>query len=368
MSPMTARIIELTKAKAALGPVSTPADVDRVLTGLGVIPPDPDAPDPPELPGAFATGRPLRYLVKGLLNLDSQVTWYGAPGAGKTYSALDLAAAIATGREWMDRRVRQGAVLYLVYEGAAGLKRRVKALIQQRRLEPDSPLYVKAASWRFDQQTDRQALAKYAAQLPRLSLIVIDTLAHALGSGDENSAKDMGEFNKTVALLKAKTGACILVVHHSGKNAENGARGSSALLGAVDTEICVEPGLIRSTKQRDMDGSATIGFRLVPVYVEDDEDGDPLYACLVEPAPISNTARLPKGIKGTAVRVVRDHGGPMTRQELREGLVKAGAGSTKSVNNFMSINGGLSELLLQDWLAAGTDGSIVLGAKLGGAG
>src|SRR3546814_1418550 len=58
--------------------------------------------------------------------------------------------------------------------------------------------------------------------------------------GDENSAQDVGAFNAAVASLQEATGACVVVVHHSGKNKAAGARGSSALLGAIDTEIEID--------------------------------------------------------------------------------------------------------------------------------
>ena len=70
--------------------------------------------------------------------------------------------------------------------------------------------------------------------------MVFDTLAHCFGGNDENSAEDMGAFIQDCDAIKQRTGATVIVVHHSGKNEEAGARGSSALRGALDVELMVK--------------------------------------------------------------------------------------------------------------------------------
>ena len=40
-----------------------------------------------------------------------------------------------------------------------------------------------------------------------------NTMARTLVGGDENSAKDMGEFVSNVENIRRETGACVLVVH-----------------------------------------------------------------------------------------------------------------------------------------------------------
>ena len=59
-------------------------------------------------------------------------------------------------------------------------------------------------------------------------MVVIDTLARCFGGNDENDARDMGAFIEGCDVIKQKTGATVLVVHHSGKDEGKGARGSSA--------------------------------------------------------------------------------------------------------------------------------------------
>jgi hypothetical protein len=232
----------------------------------------------------FANGeaKGAGYVVKGLLQRSSYAEVFGAPGEGKTFIALDLAYHVAAGLPWMDRKIHPGPVLYLAYEGIGGMKKRAKALRQKYGLK-DVPLYFAGASFNLREKTGRAELGGLIAGLPaKPVLIVIDTLARALMGGDENSAQDVGAFNSAVAALIESTGACVCIIHHSGKDKSKGARGSSALLGAIDTEIEVDSGQVIARKQRDVEVSAPIGFKLVPLIVGIDEDGDEDTSCVVE--------------------------------------------------------------------------------------
>lgn len=223
------------------------------------------------------------YLAKGLLQKASYAIAYGPPGGGKTFTLLDLAYHIAAGKDWMGHKVHGGTVLYLPFEGGGGLVKRAQAL-RQKYGNADVPFFIAPASFNLREQTGRKELGTVIADLPEKPvLIVIDTLARALMGGDENSAQDVGAFNSAVAALIESTGACVLIVHHSGKNQNAGARGSSALLGAIDTELQISDNRVTASKQRDVEIGAPIGFKLVPVVVGLDSDGDEMTSCVVEP-------------------------------------------------------------------------------------
>ena len=112
--------------------------------------------------------------------------------------------------------------------------------------------------------------------------------------GDENSAQDVGQMNESVRHLIEHTGACVLLVHHSGKNKAAGARGSSALLGAIDTELEVDENQVIARKQRDVELADPIGFALKPVMLGvQDEDGEEMTSCVVEPAAAGSDSGAP---------------------------------------------------------------------------
>jgi hypothetical protein len=267
------------------------------------------------------------YVIKGLLLRASYAEQFGAPGEGKTFVALDQAFSVAAGREWNGRKVRQGPVLYLAYEGRGGMVKRAKAL-QRKYGNVDVPLYIVGAALNLREKPGRQELGQTIAAMPaKPVLIVIDTVARALMGGDENSAQDVGAFNTAIAALIESTGACVMIIHHSGKDKSKGARGSSALLGAIDTEIEVDGGQVMARKQRDIEIADPIGFKLVPVVVGMDEDGDETTSCVVEPAQVSATVSLDR-ISGNAKRgfdvlcALRPDNGKITLGEWRDGCAE----------------------------------------------
>lgn len=232
-------------------------------------------------------GAPRDYLVQGILGRASYAELFGPPGSGKTFVALDLCYAIAQGRPWMGRKIKQGLVVYIPYEGAAGLRARVQALAQRYGDAPNFRV-VENPDYDLRDRKGRQQLAADVATAfggTRPVLICFDTFAHALMGGDENSAQDVGAFNAGVGGLIRTWQSSVLVLHHPGKDASKGSRGSTALLGAVDTELEITAHAVHSRKQRDWELAEPIGFRLVPMLVGMDEDGE-ITSCTVEPANI----------------------------------------------------------------------------------
>ena len=133
---------------------------------------------------------------------------------------------------------------------------------------------------------DAAALIEAISHLGEFELIVIDTLSRAMAGGNENSPDDMGAFIKNCDTIREETGAHVLIVHHSGKNQEMGARGHSALKAAVDTEIEIknkdEVITAKVTKQRDGKTNQEFHFALKVMDLGEDEDGDKITSCALE--------------------------------------------------------------------------------------
>lgn len=240
-----------------------------------------------------------RYLVKGWLDRGASSVLYAESNAGKTFFALDMAAHVAAGKDWHGHRVASGdkwagPVVYVASEGGVGIRNRLEAM---RRHRPDldgDNLILLPANVDLCTSDDGQWLADVLATLPhKPSLIVIDTLARAMGNGDENTAKDMGQFVRSVDHLRAETGAHVMIVHHSGKDASKGARGSGSLRAAVDTEIeLTRDGatiMVETRKQRDMACDGAFAFTLKPVFLGTDDDGDAVTSAVVEQTDIQRT-------------------------------------------------------------------------------
>src|SRR5262249_12332470 len=67
------------------------------------------------------------HLVDGLIPRSGIVAVWGPPKSGKSFWAFDLAMHIALGWPYRDRRVEQGPVAYLAFEGADGFNNRAEA-------------------------------------------------------------------------------------------------------------------------------------------------------------------------------------------------------------------------------------------------
>lgn len=268
--------------------VNTLAEVDQMA--------DPQlSPRLPLLVGSQGFDNAHSWLVKGLIPEDSVTTIYGQSGSFKSFLALSLCCHIATGKEWDGRKVTQGSVLYVVGEGGNGVPRRIRGWeLLFNGGEPVSNLYrVQGPVFPADRKqvndvvNDCQYIEEQTGEPVRL--IVLDTLARCYGGSDENSAKDMGAFVAGCDRIKQQTKATVLVVHHSGKNEEAGARGSSALKGALDIELLVKREgthnalVLTGTKAKDSEQPPALAYDLTPVKTHDDEDGDPVNTLVLIP-------------------------------------------------------------------------------------
>lgn len=234
-------------------------------------------------------------LVAGLLNPGEHSVMHGPPGCRKTFLAIDLAMAVAAGERWRGRAVQQGPVVYLAAEAGASIFNRFAACKVQRGLEDaDIPLDVLPCPIDLCSQPNPDmadllsllARAKERHEAP-IQLIIIDTLSRAMAGGDENSSVDMGAIVRNMDLIRAETGAHVMVIHHSGKDATRGARGHSLLFGAVDTGIDIQPdetggfSVAKVYKQRDLPSDGTFPFGLDVVEIGRGDDGEPLTSCVV---------------------------------------------------------------------------------------
>jgi hypothetical protein len=195
-------------------------------------------------------------LVEGLISENSFCVMYGAPGSGKSFCALDIGLSIASGIPWHDKQTQQGSVLYIAGEGVGGLKRRVKAFQYYHGLSSIGSFYVLQQAVNFRDESSVKRLLKSIDRVGGdFNAVFVDTVARALPGSDENSATDMGAFVDACDRVRHHTGAAVVGIHHSGKDMSRGMRGSSALLGAVDTSIEVKntDGLIclKNEKQKD---------------------------------------------------------------------------------------------------------------------
>lgn len=244
---------------------------------------------------------PVRPLIKGVLDMDSESWVIGMSEHFKSFVALDWAIHVGLGIDWRGCRTRQGVVVYVVAEGQKGIPNRVRAWekAHKRRMKDVYflPEPVQAGN-KYGMTENWRTLVEACRRIEPV-MIVLDTQARMTIGLSENDNSEMSIFTSAVSALKQATSACVLVVHHIGRDGGN-ARGASSLDGAQDTEIRVErptdkKGRITAEARRSLtatvsldknkDGSAagTWPIRMTVEQVGVDEDGEPIKSLAVKP-------------------------------------------------------------------------------------
>ena len=220
---------------------------------------------------------PVEWLLDGILTRHGFAVLYGAPGIGKSFMSIDWALSIAYGQEWHGRAVKQNAVLVIAAEGVGGLGKRVRAWQAHSDQHGDAPFYVLPMAVKMLDQQELDKLIRTIDNFKQeFSLIVIDTVARTLAStgSDENDATAMGQFGEMCGVIQRHANCAVLAVHHSGKDAARGMRGSSSLMGLSDTVLALSSSEGRVTlkmeKMKDAEPIADTQYELTPVALIDD--------------------------------------------------------------------------------------------------
>jgi hypothetical protein len=245
-------------------------------------------------------------LIKGVIPDADFGIIYGAPGAGKSFAAIDLGFHLALGMKWRGRKTRQRDVFYVAAEGMQGVRRRVRAWASHHGVSA-APFYTRERAINLYAKNGWVKAAEDINALGGHGVIIVDTLSRSITGVEENSAKDMSQVIENCYALGRATGCMIIVIAHAGKDAERGVRGSSALRAAADFEVSVTRHLetqwrcLKLTKSKDDVDGAEFGFTLTSVEVGTDEDGETVYSAVAVPSDERPAPEI--RLSGTAARV-----------------------------------------------------------------
>ncbi len=222
----------------------------------------------------------VRWLVKHVVPADSIGMLFGGSGTFKSFIALDAALHVAHGLPWMGRKTTKGTVLYIAAEGGAGLWQRINAWHLSRGLKPaDAPMRVVPVA--VDLTVDAWRVVE-AAQMAGVepTLVVVDTLSQTY-AGEENSANEMASYLRELGLrFRALWQCSVLLIHHSGHQATERPRGSSAIRANLDylLGVCRDEKEMLATlsciKQKDGELFDDAMFQLAVRELGFDDDGD----------------------------------------------------------------------------------------------
>jgi hypothetical protein len=180
---------------------------------------------------------PVKWIIPNMMP-EGLTLLSGAPKIGKSWFALSLCVAVATGSSILSQKTEPRSVLYLCLEDS---ERRIQDRLKQLEAEglDVSKLYVHTVCPRLN-EGGIELLAEAVDQYG-LSLIIIDTLQHVkpmARSGKDTYASDYDGLKPIQKLAQDKrTG--IVLIHHTRKQESSDpfdkASGTQALMGCADT-------------------------------------------------------------------------------------------------------------------------------------
>lgn len=248
----------------------------------------------------------IEWAVQDLFQSHAVNAIYGWSGVGKSFIALDMAAAVADGVEWFGYKTLKMPVLYVAIEGGNALNQRLGAF--EKGNGHDYPTNVEFYRGQF-KLTNTELMTDFilARKLSGWSggMIIIDTFAKAIVGCDENSATDMGKVVEALELLKEQLNACVVIVHHSTKpdpktGIAGSMRGSGSLQAGIEGvfEVAKQPIIseeapdqiigyrrfVRSNKVKEGDDKGFHYFDLSKVMLDRfDNFGTQLSSCYIVP-------------------------------------------------------------------------------------
>jgi hypothetical protein len=193
---------------------------------------------------ALAPRPPVEWIVNDLIYRKSVTVLYGDGGTKKTWSAMHLAACVASGAPWGDFQTERSRVLFIDEEnGEDEIAGRAGSCLRGAQADEQAGLfYISLAAFHLDKPKDEELMTNEIVR-HNVGLVILDALADLM-TGDENSKQDTQPVFNALRRITEKSGAAIIVIHHANKTGSH--RGSSVIKDAPDI-------LLQVTSETDSD-------------------------------------------------------------------------------------------------------------------
>lgn len=207
--------------------------------------------EPQGLDGFF-NGRPGQIYVA-----------YGPAGDGKTQAMVALAEAVASGaKEFLGRPLHiQGKSIFFAMDDEEGFLKSDLAFLTEtgrgRNIEAffDDPRFEDEDSW-----------ADHTEACTGSALVFIDTLATALPTNDPDKSNFVSQFYARLKEFGRKTGAVIILIHHTPKDKPTVARNSGSIIANASGSFCIHRPDGDDGTYSEMRGMKVRGERAPPIY------------------------------------------------------------------------------------------------------
>ncbi|MBC8423352.1 AAA family ATPase [bacterium] len=212
----------------------------------------------------------------------------GEPKSGKSFLALDMAVAVASGTPCLRRYavLRPGRVLLYAAEDALHVvRRRLDGICHTAGVNLDAidVQVITAPVVRLDLNADQQSLAETVAHI-RPTLLVLDPFVR-LHRVDENASQQVAPLLAFLRQLQRMHHLAVVVVHHARKGAGN-TRAGQALRGSSEFHAWGDSNLYLRRKGEHL--TLTIEHRAAPgasgIPLRLEADGDALALQIPDPS------------------------------------------------------------------------------------
>lgn len=165
-------------------------------------------------------------LIENVLRQGHKMLLAGPSKAGKSFALIELAIAIAEGRQWLGWQCAKGKVLYVNLElDKASCLHRVKDVYSALNIPPAN--LHNLMIWNLRGQTkpmDKLAPSLiWRAKREGFLAVIIDPIYKVI-TGDENSADQMAHFCNQFDKVCTALGCAVIYCHHHSKGSQGGKR------------------------------------------------------------------------------------------------------------------------------------------------
>ena len=237
----------------------------------------------------------------------------GTPKSYKTWLALEMAIAVASGRPCLGRfavRDPGTALVYAAEDAPAALRERCEGIAQARGVDLSRlPLgLITEPILRLDSPEHQERLTATVQRL-KPKLLLLDPLVR-LHRGDENSSAEISALLGFLRQLQREHHVAIVLVHHIRKSGAS--QPGQALRGSGDLHAFGDSNLYLLRQRGVLRLLAEHRSHPVPEPMEVQLARDPVHLIVQEPDSDGEPSRLPESI----LQILRQQ--PLNRTQLRE--------------------------------------------------
>ncbi|MBT5239687.1 MAG: AAA family ATPase [Rhodospirillaceae bacterium] len=221
----------------------------------------------------MAARPPMKFLVPGLFPEKGVALLAGQSGMMKSFGAISIGLAAATGGILFDREIKQTNCLYMLNEGQGGFGRRCAAWLKHHDMEsPDTFRVTEATPNLMRAKSLEPFVELIKAENFNPGLIILDTFSKATIGGDDNSTKDMAMAMSNAYEIAKQFDALVILIDHMGKDKSRGVRGAYAKHAAADMVGFVSKVggavTIKTAKQKEAEDNQEFDFNIEQVKID----------------------------------------------------------------------------------------------------